>query len=243
MELLAAAKNIILDTLFPISCISCNKPDEWLCDSCLRKISLRSEQSCPYCENKITSNGYVCFDCKKRYSLDGMLVAASYQDKLISRLVHLYKYRFISDLHKPLGELLLKSILGCDFPLPDAIIPVPLHKRRLRYRGFNQSELLVDYLSEKMTPGFLIPTLGGALERKRYTHPQMEIKDSARRKKNISDAFRIPKNRLKCIKGKRILLVDDISTTGATIFECAKTLKKSGAGEVFAVVIARQGYK
>ncbi|MFH0969460.1 MAG: ComF family protein [Patescibacteria group bacterium] len=229
--------------MFPIQCISCNKPGIWLCDDCLNKIILKETQFCPYCEKKITPSGYVCFECKKKYSLDGMLVAVSYQNKLVSHLIHLYKYRFISGLHEPLGELLLRSILKYEFPLPDAIIPVPLHKRRLRYRGFNQSELLADYLGKNITPGFSIPILKEVLTRKKYTHPQMKIKDSGARKKNIAEAFAVPRNMLKYIKSKRILLVDDISTTGATIFECAKTLKKSGASEVFAIVIARQGYK
>ena len=138
---------------------------------------------------------------------------------------------------------MLKSIKNSELPLPDIIIPVPLHSRRLRWRGFNQSELLAKHISEKITPGFPIPVVSDLLQRSRYTHPQMEIKNQSKRKKNIENAFKIPKNKLGLVKSKRILLVDDITTTGATIFECAKTLKKSGAHEVFAVVIARQGYK
>ena len=138
---------------------------------------------------------------------------------------------------------MLKSIRNSELPLPDVIIPIPLHKRRLRWRGFNQSELIAKRISEKIAPGFPIALENSLLERFRYTHPQMEIKNQAKRKKNIENAFKIPKNKLVSVKNKRILLVDDVTTTGATIFECAKTLKRSGASEVFAVVVARQGWK
>ena len=240
MKILKATKNIILDTLFPISCISCNKPDEWLCESCLNKIPLKRDQVCPYCEKMITPNGYACFGCKEKYSLDGLLVASSYQDKIISKAIHLYKYRFAEELSSSLGDILLRSIQNSELPLPDMIIPVPLHKRRLRQRGFNQSELLAEYVSEKITPGFPIPLENNLLERFRYTHPQMEIKNQIARRKNIENAFRVSKENTKKIKDKRILIIDDVTTTGATIFECAKTLKKSGAKEVFGLVIARK---
>jgi len=242
IEILQKTKEVILDTLFPISCISCNKTNDWLCSTCLNKIPLKSEQVCPYCEKAITPNGYTCFECKEKYSLNGLLVTSSYQDKTISKAIHLYKYRFIEDLSCALGDIILRSIQNSDLPLPDMIIPIPLHKRRLRWRGFNQSELLAKYVSEKITPGFPIALENNLLERFRFTHPQMEIKNNFARKKNIENAFKIPKDKLKLVKNKRILLVDDVTTTGATIFECAKTLKKSGASEVFGVVVARQGY-
>ena len=236
-------KEFILDTLFPISCISCDKPGEWLCEKCLNKVSLKTQQVCPYCEKKITPNGYTCFDCKEKFSLDGLLVAASYKDKIISTIIHLYKYRFVQDFSRILGDIMLRSIRHSEIPLPDIIIPIPLHKRRLRYRGFNQSELIANHIAEKIAPGFPIAVENNLLERFRYTHPQMEIKNQAKRKKNIEKAFKIPKNKLELVKSKRILLVDDVTTTGATIFECAKMLKKSGASEVFATIIARQGWK
>lgn len=241
--ILQKTKKVILDTLFPISCLSCGKTDVWLCKNCLNKIPLKNIQVCPYCEKMITPNGYTCFGCKKKYSLEGLLVASSYKDRVVSKAIHLYKYRFAEELSSPLGNIILKSIKNSELPLPDIIIPVPLHSRRLRWRGFNQSELLAEYVSKKITPGFPIPVVSDLLQRFRYTHPQMEIKNYFARRKNIENSFKITKNKLELVKNKRILLVDDVTTTGATIFECAKTLKKSGALEVFAVVIARQGYK
>ena len=239
--MLAKIKKFILDTLFPISCLSCGKPDEWICQECLDKISLKREQVCPICEKAITPDGRVCFNCKKKYSIGGVLAASSYKNKLVSGATHYYKYRFIEDLNIPLGKLLIKALFKSDLPIPDLIIPVPLHKRRLRWRGFNQAGLLAKYLSLNLTPGFEIPAPDNLIVRQKHTPPQMEIKNHARRRKNMRDAFKINRGGRKNIKEKRILLVDDIATTGSTLFECAKVLKKSGAQEVFGIVIARQG--
>ncbi len=234
-------KKFILDTLFPISCLSCEKPDEWICEECLDKIPLKREQICPICEKATTPDGRVCFKCKRKYSIDGLLTAASYKNKLVSGATHYYKYRFIEDLHIPLGKILTKALLNSDLALPDLIIPIPLHQRRLRWRGFNQSGLLAEYLSLNLTSGFKIPTANNLIIRRKYTPPQMKIKDYSQRIKNMRNAFEINPVEKNKIKEKRILLVDDIATTGSTLFECAKLLKKSGAREVFGLVIARQG--
>lgn len=237
-------QNFILDTLFPIVCISCGKAGQWICEDCLSHIPLIIEQACPVCERRITPQGHVCFKCLRKSPLDGLLVATSYQNDLISAAVHNYKYRFIEDLHLPLGRILVRAFHDSELPLPDLIAPVPLHKRRLRYRGFNQAALLAQYLSANLTPGFTIPLAINMLIRQRFTLPQMKIKNYHQRKRNLENAFRINKDpELKAqriLKNKRILLVDDIATTGATLFECAKVLKENGAKEVISLVIARQ---
>jgi ComF family protein len=234
----------ILDTLFPISCLACGKTDEWLCDECLTKIPPKTSQVCPLCEKKITPDGRICFDCRRKSKLDGLLVAASYKNNVISGSVHNYKYRFVEDLHIPLGKILIRAFLNSELSLPDLIVPVPLHPRRLRYRGFNQAELLADYLSDNLSPGFSIPAAGSLIIRRRYTAPQMKIKNYSLRQKNLEGAFEVAKksdrNKMQPLENKKILLVDDIATTGATLFECARVLKAAGAKEVLAIVIARQ---
>lgn len=236
-------KEFILDTLFPISCLSCGTANEWICKECLTKTPLKNNQNCPFCEKVITPNGRVCFNCHKKSSLDGLLVVASYKNKLVSSAVHYYKYRFVKDLSFPLGEIMIKKIMCSEFSLPDIIIPVPLHKKRLRWRGFNQAQLLAKYLGKNMTPGLDIPVRDDLIQRYRYTSPQMKIRNYSQRKKNIEGAFRLKENIKKEIQEKSILLVDDIATTGATLFECAKILKKFGAKQVFGIVIARQENK
>lgn len=228
----------ILDTLFPIQCISCNKEGVWLCESCQRKIIFQAGHVCGVCEKVITPDGLTCLHCKKKSSLEGLLVACSYEQTVVAKLIHLFKYRFISDLHVTLGNLMIQSMQKTELPLPDLIIPVPLHQKRLRWRGFNQSELLAKHISENLLPNAILELSTTKLIRHRHTPSQKEISNYQARLQNIKDAFSVLS--ADEVKNKTILLVDDVSTTGSTIFECAKTLKKAGAGQIFAVVIARQ---
>ena len=280
---LLKTKVFLLDTLFPKHCVSCQAEGVFLCEKCLSMIQLLEFQVCPKCEKLMTENGKLCQSCKNdRPPLDALVVAAKYKNNNVSKIIHLFKYNFVEDLHIPLGQLLIKSILKNNLPLPDLIIPIPLHKRRLRWRGFNQSELLADYVSENLTPGFKIPVISDLIIRHKYTPPQMKIGKYAERRKNIADAFEINKkfntqrhfvsfwtrsvqkechpeldsgsnakpaeipdqvrndNMTLLLQNKKILLIDDIATTGATLFECAKVLKQNGAKKVFAAVIARQ---
>jgi ComF family protein len=206
-------------------------------------IPLKGNQFCPYCENRITPSGFTCFDCKTKYSIDGLLVACSYQNPLVAKLIHCYKYKFAKELKEPLGKIIIEALMTSHVPLPEIITSVPLHKRRIRWRGFNQSDLLAEYLSQKIAPGLPIDWESQLIERIRHTKPQMGIKNSSARRKNIENSFKLSRGFSKKIKNKRILLVDDVATTGATIFECGKILKKAGAKEIFAVVIARQEWK
>lgn len=230
-----------LDILFPIRCVLCRKEGAWVCHSCFSKIRTKDQQLCPICERMITPGGYVCHSCKRKSPLSGMIVATSYGDSSVSKLIHFFKYRFASDLHAALGEILLRVIHKSEIPIPDLIVPIPLHSRRLRWRGFNQSALLGKYLAEKLLPNMPIIFSENILKRTRYTPPQMKIKDFSRRKSNIKNAFAV-RNESE-VKGKTILLVDDIATTGSTIFECARVIKDAGAREVYAAVIARQESK
>jgi len=237
--ILAKAKKLALDILFPVACLKCGQGNLWLCPECLKKIDLLKFQVCPFCEKIMTESGKTCSDCKnERPALNRLVVAAKYKDFDLDKIIHLFKYRFVEDLSLPLGEIMAKSLVFNNCPLPDLIIPVPLHPRRLRWRGFNQSELLAEFISENLAPGFVIPLKTNALLRKKYTPPQMKIKSFKDRRKNIKNAFAV-KDANEII-GKNILLVDDIATTGSTLFECAQVLKDNGAKKVMAAVISRQ---
>lgn len=229
---------LFLDILFPVECLACGSENEWLCDKCLSNIKLQTEQTCPLCEKVSTPDGRTCFACKKNSSLDALLVCASYREKIISKTVHNFKYRFVENLSVPLGKIMVQKIAYSDIPLPDLLLPIPLHSKRLRWRGFNQASLLTKRLSAEIAPGIEIPISENILFRTRFTRAQMKIKNYQQRRANIRNAFEISDPEK--IKGKTILLIDDIATTGATLFECAKTLKENGAREVFAIVIARQ---
>lgn len=244
-------QTFILDTLFPINCLGCGRDGIWLCNECLKRISLLTFQVCPKCEKLITDQGRLCRSCKNNSDLDALVVATKYKESGIDKLVHLYKYKFAEDLHIPLGQIMAKSILRSAIPLPDIIIPVPLHSRRLRWRGFNQSLLLAKYIAENLTPGLDIPIFSDLIIRKKYTPPQMKIGKYSERRKNMQDAFEFNHRsndfkqlqQLKHCNNYKVLLVDDIATTGATLFECAKVLKQNGAKKVFGAVIARQEFE
>ena len=175
--------------------------------------------------------------------LDGLIAAVSYEDPTVKKLVHNFKYRFIGDISLLFAKLICSSLIRNDFPLPDFIVPVPLHPKRLRWRGFNQSLLLAEHISKDLAPLMEIEVLD-ILERQKYNQPQMQVKNYKERLKNVQNIFALkPDANPDLIKNKNILLIDDIATTGATLEECAKVLKDAGAKKVFAAVVARQVLK
>jgi ComF family protein len=235
-------KKVVLDTLFPLSCLKCGKENYWLCPDCLGQIKLLDFQFCACCEKYITEKGALCPDCKKlrKSSLDSLTVAVSYEIPEVKKLVHYFKYRFVSEASIPLSKLMTRSLVKNDSPLPDVIVPVPLHPKRLRQRGFNQSRLLAEKISVDLAPLLKLDILD-ALARTKNKKPQMEIKKYRDRLDSVKDIFSL---KIDCsrIENKKILLIDDIATTGATLEECAKVLKKNGARKVFAAVISRQTF-
>jgi ComF family protein len=243
--------NFILDILFPVHCLYCQKYGQWICAQCAKKINILENQVCPYCEKNISPAGRICHFCKNKFigkkeiwSLDALTVATTYRKSGISHSIYCFKYNFIESLGVPLAKIITKALLSNDLPLPDLIIPIPLHPRRLRWRGFNQAEVLSHHISQNLTPGFSIPFLNDLLIRKKYNKAQMKIKNYQERQKNIQGIFALNENvetqDLASLQGKKILLIDDVSTTGATLFEAGRILKLAGAKKVYGAVIARQ---
>lgn len=240
-------KILILDTLFPIHCLNCHQEGFWLCEECFSQIETLPFQACPRCEKLIIEGGKLCERCQrlsrknKDFPLEALVVSSKYAASAIAKMIHLFKYNFIEDLKTPLGKIMVVSFFNHQIPLPDILIPVPIHSRKLRARGFNQSELLADFLSENLAPGMTLPIIKDALKRKKSTPSQMKIKNYQARRKNIQGAFIVLKSEE--IKRKNILLVDDVATTGATLLECARVLKAAGARKISAIVVARQEFK
>lgn len=229
----------LIDTLFPIRCISCGMRGEYLCEKCLAIFPRRLKQRCPTCLKKTTPRGEVCFECFGLSSLDGLFAASMYRSPLVSASIHTFKYQFIPSFAKPLGNWLAERVREVDLPLPDCFIPVPLHSRRLRFRGFNQSALLAETLALDLTPGFDIPIVRNSLLRTRYTKPQMKTHTREERLGNLTGAFVLTPESTPLMRGKSIWLIDDVSTTGTTLEECARILKRAGAKNVFGIVLAR----
>ncbi|HLC90054.1 MAG TPA: ComF family protein [Patescibacteria group bacterium] len=217
-------KKSILDLLFPIECLGCKKDGEWLCANCFNSIKINNQ---PF-----------QFNSSSHY-LKRILVAADYQQPLLAKVIQTFKYNFIPDLGEILGKILL-DFLGnladqIDFSDFDLVIAVPLTKKRKLWRGFNQAEILAKIVSENLG----METDFSLLKRKYQTAPQVTL-SAKERLVNVKGVFAVKTpNQL---KGKKILLIDDVATTGATLTECAKVLKENGAKEVWALVVAGEQF-
>ena len=228
-----------LDIIFPVRCIGCGRFGDYVCRSCLGTISIKKNFECVGCKRN-TPFGQTCFLCAKICSVDQLLIVADYKNPLVEKSLKFLKYKFISDMERPLSVLMKKYLkwLTLDkkfnvFEANPLLVPVPLHPRRLNWRGFNQSELLAKNIADT----FQMEMTNDVLDRVGNAVPQADIKEREERLKNLNGIFRILNNDK--LSGREVLLVDDICTTGATLNECAKILKTNGALKVVALVIAR----
>jgi ComF family protein len=174
--------------------------------------------------------GY-CDQCAGgKFYVSALRSAAIYAEPL-SRVIHQFKYEGRPALHQPLGQL-LAAYWHTRSVSADLVAPVPLHENRQRARGFNQSELLATVLCRQVGLPLLQP---GVLARTRDTEQQMLLKPAERRA-NVQNAFcwRGPS-----LNGSKVLLIDDVATTGSTLEACAEVLLASGAGKVWALTVAR----
>lgn len=233
------ASTWFLDLVFPVRCAGCGKFGGYICRRCLGTIAIKKNFECIGCKRN-TPFGQTCFLCAKTNSIDQLLIVADYKNPLVEKSLKFLKYKFIRDLGRPLSVLIKKYLkwLTLDkkfnvFEAGPLLIPVPLHPRRLNWRGFNQSELLAKNLADT----FQMEMVGDVIERAGNVTPQADIKNKEERLKNLNGIFKIAdKNKL---TGRQVLLVDDVCTTGATLNECAKVLKTNGATKVVGLVVAR----
>ena len=229
--------NWLLDTIFPKFCLNCNKEGQYICPDCFNRIKTNTFPVCYKCEKR-SLYSITCDKCKQKASLDGIIIANSWEDELLRQIIYEFKYRFIKDLCKTLGQTLINYVKKDYKTLINnntILAFVPLHKKRQIWRGFNQAELLA-----REVAGSLNLPLTNLLQRTRNTNPQAEIKSQDKRKNNINQAFILNNNvNLPSFKNKTIILIDDICTTGATLEECAKALKSLKPKEIWGLVLAR----
>ncbi|MEK9155852.1 MAG: ComF family protein [Patescibacteria group bacterium] len=228
----SVSRDLFLDIFFPRLCVGCGREGSHLCFDCAGTIDKFKTPTCPEC-GRITKFGQYCPACKARTAtaLTGLIIAARYESGPTKEMIHQLKYSGITELAPLLGELIFERIKD-HLPYGQiVIVPVPLHKKREAQRGFNQSELLARYLSDRLGfPG------GAALMRTEDTRSQVELSGEERRE-NLRGKFAIADAEL--VSGKTVLLVDDVMTTGSTLNECAKVLRRAGARQVWGTVIAR----
>ena len=221
------------ESYFPSFCVNCHRDqdlvNDFLCAGCNNKIELIKSPTCPAC-GKLNSAGQYCPNCRSKTALTGMIVAAKFEGP-VKELVHYLKYVKMQRIASMLGEMIIKRLSISDIRGDLVLVPVPLHICRRLKRGFNQSELIAKYISKKKQ----IPYTS-VLKRVKNTPQQMKLNRKLRLK-NLEGAFKCIKNSE--IIGRTVLLVDDVSTTGATLNECAKVLRTAGAKQIFGLVVAR----
>lgn len=215
--------------LFPSRCLGCGTRGEVLCTACRPTISYLPAAICYRCALP-TPTGNLCARCQRRpAALDSVRAACTFEG-VVRKAIHMLKYRQGRYVVPFLGSLLEEAIGRRPLQV-DVIVPVPLSRERLRERGYNQSQLLAGHLSRSMD----IPMEPDWIQRTRPTPPQTSL-SAASRRANVRGAFQW---RGPSVEGKRVLLVDDVMTTGATLEECGLVVRHAGARRVLAVVVAR----
>jgi ComF family protein len=225
----------LLDLIFPKFCLGCQKEGEWICKKCQKEIVFIKNPSCPNCQ-RLTKNGKFCPRCRPNSYLTGLIVAAHYQEGVLKEAIHTFKYEGVFDLKEELGKILAQRLERFKQQKQVIIIPVPLHKKRLRERGYNQAELLAKEII-KFFPNFTLKN-NLLIKTKQPKHTQVELSGQKRRK-NVHGCFSINKKHPK-LKSSLVILVDDIYTTGATLQECAKVIRKNcQVKEIWGLVLAK----
>lgn len=228
----------LLDLLFPKFCVGCGKFGTYFCKTCIENLP-QKDLVCPTCERPAVG-GAIHTLCYKRYGLDGLWSLGVYQNPL-RKAIQKLKYKFISDVGETLVNLMVEywarytpqffEEIKKEGVESWVIVPVPLHPKRQKFRGFNQSALLGKILAQKMGIKYQ-----EYLKRVKFTKPQVGLK-GLERKKNIKNAFSLTMNNE--LPTMNYLLIDDVWTTGSTLKECCFVLKKGGAKKVWAITLAR----
>lgn len=228
----------IHELIFPSFCLQCNcrlpcREQPLLCESCFSDVAFICSPKCTCCGTPfLTGTDHRCSSClREAYTFDLARAVLHYREPIISLISDL-KFNGVLDGLGTLGCLAVNSPALRDLSDPDLIMPVPLHAGRLRQRKFNQALLIArkcfPELKEKINPALLV--------RHRATSPQTGL-TGVKRRKNLTGAFSISDPAQ--VRDKSILLVDDVFTTGSTVNECAKVLRKAGSKRIEVFTVAR----
>jgi competence protein ComFC len=186
---------------------------------------------CPRC-GRPQASGIVCPSCWQRPTeIDGIRSPFRF-DEVIRKAIHELKYRNLKAISPCLAELLADYVKENLLP-GEALVGVPLHPRRLRERGYNQSGLVAAELGKRIG----LPVIEDCLIRVKQAQPQVKAVDVEDRRRNVADAFVCRDER---VSGKQIILIDDVCTSGATLESCAAALKNKGAKSVWGLTLARE---
>ncbi|MBI2877722.1 MAG: ComF family protein [Candidatus Tectomicrobia bacterium] len=235
----------ILRFFFPENCGRCRFPlrggERFVCQGCWEKIERIGGAVCPRCGSPFASTyalasspGHLCEPCRVEVLPFAAARAVGWYRGALREVIHLFKYEGKMGLGPRLGALMadhLPGLFSLDRPW-DEVLSVPLHRKRLKEREFDQSLILAQGLSRR----YQIPLSWGNLVRTRWTNPQVGLNKEERRR-NVQGAFALRKP--DWVAGRQLLLIDDVYTTGATILECCRILQAAGAARVDVYTLAR----
>ena len=226
--------NGVINFIFPLECLGCRAPGDFICDYCIKTCVGKPDLVCPGCA-LLSPVGGTHPGCLTAHVIDGIFSAASFHTPFIHEGIKYLKYKNVRGLAATLVRIInekLEAEFGSLLKNQEFVITyVPLYPSKQRRRGYNQSELLANALASmrsSMVQASLIKTA--------ETRDQVLLKKEERLE-NVRGVFRIAQDAE--IKNKNFLIVDDVCTTGATLKECAKVLKRNGAGIVWGVTVAK----
>ena len=216
--------------LFPGRCVHCGEPGDLLCKRCIGVSVRLTGAACRVCATPMT-HGNMCMRCAELPLAISRTIAVFQMDGPVRTAIHKLKYEDLRAVAPALGaEMAAHPAL--ERLRVDAVMPVPLHWRRMRSRGYNHAELLAGPVAARLG----LKTDTRTLRRVAATPPQVEAADETERRRRVLDAFEATPAAM----GKRVLIVDDVCTTGATLDACARALKRAGAAWVGALVLAKE---
>lgn len=225
---------VVLQLVYPRRCPICDgivpNPGEYICEKCAKIPVLVREPWCMKCGKPLESEEALCEDCKNRpHEFIRGRILFDYES--VAKSIYRFKYGDRPEYGEYFGRCIADEL--SDFILrvkPDALVPVPLHRKRLSKRGYNQSEILAKVVS-KYTH---IPVLKGLVKRRKNTIP-MKLLAPGERQNNIKNAFIVKGN---SVKLKTIIIIDDIYTTGATIDEIGRSFKDAGSTKIYFITLS-----
>jgi len=222
----------ILDFIFPKNCLNCKKEGAYICVTCLNKVT-KPKIVCPECQ-KASIDGFTHIRCQKKFGINGLISVWNYEG-VVRKAILALKYKYTKEIVYELTSYalpLIKQNPIINILNSYVLVPIPLHWYKENYRGFNQSEELGKQFAIDMKWNF-IPDL---LIKKKITVPQVGLKGKERLA-NVKKVFSL--NTKYKILNTGFILFDDVYTTGSTLKEAAKVLKRSGANKVWGLTIAR----
>jgi ComF family protein len=221
-----------IDLLFPPRCGGCQVAGSLWCEACRADVKPIEPPWCEKCGAPFVA-ARLCSNCRTYPLQIEQIRSVALFEGVLRQAIHRFKYERLSSMAEPFGEM-LADFWRAEQLAADWLIPVPLHSSRERDRGYNQSELLARQLARRVN----VPLSGRGLRRTRATAVQMTL-NAAQRRENVAGAFECVEPR---VRGARVVIVDDVGTTGATLDACAQAVLKAGAAAVMGLTLARTPY-